>query len=465
MRNALLSAIALYALLDVGVLTPAPAPAQATASRAETTRGPVALSYDTYRLPNGLNVVLSRDTSVPVVAVNLWYHVGSADEDPGRTGFAHLFEHMMFQGSEHVGEDQHFKIVQEAGGSLNGSTNPDRTNYYEAAPSNFLETLLWLESDRMGFLLPAMTQQKLDNQRDVVKNERRQRYENQPYGLAQETIREMLYPKGHPYHHTTIGSMADLSAASMEDVQAFFRRYYTPNNASLVIRGDFDPAEAKRLVARYFGPIPQGPAVNRPQVAPVRLQEARYRVLEDRVQLPQLYQVWPTPARFAEGDAELDVLGLILADGKNSRLYRRLVYEDQLAQWVSASQNGQSLAGQFGVTVRAKAGVDLDRIEQIVNEEVERIRREPPSPREVERAVNNIEASFIRRLQSNLAVADQLNAYAVYTGNPGYLGEDLGRYRAVTPQAVQQAARQYLGTGRVVLSVVPQGKLDLQASP
>ena len=441
-----------------------PAVAQESAVRTETTRGPVALTYETYRLPNGLNVILSRDTSVPVAAVNLWYNVGSGDEEPGRTGFAHLFEHMMFQGSEHVGDDQHFKIVQESGGTLNGSTNADRTNYYQAVPSNFLEAMLWLESDRMGFLLPAMTQEKLDNQRSVVQNERRQRYENAPYGLAFETISETLYPKGHPYHHTTIGSLADLNAASMEDVQSFFRKYYAPNNASLSIVGDFDPAEAKRLVAKYFGPIPQGTPIDRPKPEPVRLDSAQYRVLEDRVQLPRYYAVWPTPALYQEGDADLDVLARVLADGKNSRLYRRLVYEDQTAQWVSASQQSRALAGQFGITVQAKPGVDLNRIQRAVNEELDRLRREPPTAREIQRVINNYETEFVQRMQSNLSKADQLNAYYTRTGDPGYIDEDLDRYRKVTPQSVQQVAQRYLGDGRVVLSVVPQGKTNLQAT-
>ena len=454
-RAALLLAIALGA----------PAHGQATAPRVETTRGPVTLTYETYRLPNGLNVILSRDADVPVVAVNLWYHVGSADEAPGRTGLAHLFEHMMFQGSKHIREDQHSRIVEEAGGAPNGSTNADRTNYYQAVPSNFLETVLWLESDRMGLLLPAITQAKLDNQRDVVKNERRQRIDNRPYGRASEIFLEAFYPEGHPYRHDVMGSMEDLNAASMEDVQSFFRRYYAPNNASLAIVGDFDPAEARRLVERYFGPIPAGPPIQRPAPAPVVITAPRYRLLEDRVQFPRLTLAWHTPARFEEGDAALEVLASVLSDGKNSRLHRRLIYEEQLAQWAPADQTGMSLAGQFGITVQANAAVDLDRIEEIVDEELARIRSEPPTQREVQRAVNNIEAAFVRGMQSNLSVAERLNAYFTYTGSPGYLDENLERYRAVTPQAVQEAARRWLGEGRVVVSVVPEGSPELAASP
>ncbi|MGI9189347.1 MAG: M16 family metallopeptidase [Longimicrobiaceae bacterium] len=429
----------------------------------QTVDQPVRISYETYELPNGMNVILSPDPAVPVVAVNLWYHVGSANEQTGRTGFAHLFEHMMFQGSENVGDDAHFRMIQEAGGTLNGSTNSDRTNYYEALPANFLERALWLEADRMGFLLPAMTQEKLDNQRSVVQNERRQRYENAPYGLASEKIAEALYPQGHPYSWTTIGSMADLNAASMEDVSQFFRTYYAPNNASLAVVGDFDPEAAKTLIARYFAPIPAGPTFERPAAQPVRPSGEQRLVLEDQVQLPRLYLTWPSPASFADGDAEMDVLASVLSDGKNSRLHRRLVYEEQIAQWVNANQYSRPLAGQFGITVQAKPGTDLSRIEQIVDEEVRRLQTEPPSAREVQRAVNNLESSFVRSMESTLGRADRLNAYYTWTENPGFIAQDFARYSRVTPASVQQAARS-LGSGRVLLSVVPKGQTQLQAA-
>ncbi|CAN5423387.1 hypothetical protein BH24GEM3_BH24GEM3_24670 [soil metagenome] len=463
-RTVMVPAVGLLAACAGGQAGQALASGTAPAVRAHTTRGPIQLSYETYQLPNGLNVILSRDTILPVVAVNLWYHVGSANEVPGRTGFAHLFEHMMFQGSANVGDDQHFARIQEAGGTLNGSTNPDRTNYYQAVPSNFLEMLLWLEADRMGFLLPAMTQEKLDNQRSVVQNERRQRYENAPYGLAVETMARALYPEAHPYSWTTIGSMADLNAASMEDVQSFFRTYYAPNNASLSIVGDFDPDQAKQWVAQYFGPIPVGGSIERPQPEPVRLEAEKRLLLEDRVQLPRLYVAWHSPPLFREGDAEMDVLANVLAGGKNSRLHRRLVYEEQLAQWVSASQFSRPMGGQFGITVQARPGVELSRIQRIVDEEVERLKSEPPTDREVQRARNNIESGYVQGMQSVLGRADQLNSYYIYTGNPGYVDEDLARYQGVTPQSVQQAVRQYLTEGRVVLSVVPQGQTQLQAT-
>jgi zinc protease len=441
-----------------------PVVAQRGAPQVRTVTAPVQISMETYKLDNGLTVVLSRDTSVPVVAVNLWYHVGSGNEEPGRTGFAHLFEHMLFQGSENVGDDEHFRLIQEAGGTLNGSTNTDRTNYFQAVPSNFLERVLWQEADRMGFLLPAMTQEKLDNQRSVVQNERRQNYDNAPYGLAFETLAAALYPAGHPYSWTTIGSLDDLNAASMEDVQSFFRSYYGPNNASLAIVGDFDPEQAKRWVQRYFGGIAAGPPIDRPRPQPVRLTEEKRVVLEDRVQLPRLYITWPTVAQYEAGDADLNVLGNVLAGGRSSRLYQRLVYQDQVAQFVNANQSSRPLAGQFSITVQARPGVDLSRVLAIVDEEVARLLAEPPTEREIQGARNNLEAAFIQRMQTNLGRADQLNAYATFTGDPAFIERDYARYSAVTPASVHEAARRYLVPNRVLLSVVPTGQTRLQAS-
>jgi zinc protease len=440
----------------------APAQAQVAQPREISLRTPVRLDLETYRLSNGLSVIMARDTSVPVVAVNLWYHVGSGDERPGRTGFAHLFEHMMFQGSQNVGDDAHFRFIQEAGGTLNGSTNTDRTNYFQAVPSNFLERVLWLEADRMGFLLPAMTEAKLDNQRSVVQNERRQNYDNAPYGLASETIAAALYPAGHPYSWTTIGSLADLNAASMADVQDFFRTYYAPNNASLAIVGDFDRAAARALVERYFGGIPAGPPIERPRPARVTLESEKRLVLEDRVQIPRLYLTWPTVPLFEEGDADLDVLAIVLASGRSSRLYRRLVLEDQLAQFVNASQGSRPLAGQFSITVQTRPGTELGRIARIVDEEIAKLVSSPPTDREIQRALNSLESSMIQRMQTNLGRADQLNSYLTFTGDPGYLERDFARYTRVTPTSVRAAAQRFLGPNRVVLSVVPRGQAQLQ---
>ncbi len=467
-RNAMRRHFLLTALpaLALAIWWAAPAAAQDSAvpSRTLTISHPVQLTVENYRLANGLNVVLSRDTSVPVVAVNLWYHVGSADERPGRTGFAHLFEHMMFQGSANVGDDAHFRLIQEAGGTLNGTTNADRTNYFQAVPSNFLERVLWQEADRMGYLLPAMTQEKLDNQRSVVQNERRQNYDNAPYGLAFETIAGALYPEGHPYSWTTIGSLEDLNAASLEDVQEFFRMYYAPGNASLAIVGDFDALQTRAWVERWFGSIPPGPPIERPSPPPVELAAERRLVLEDRVQLPRLYLAWPTPAQFEEGDADLNVLAIVLASGRSSRLHQRLVREDQLAQFVSSSQSSRQLSGQFGIIVQARPDVELTRIMHIVDEEVARLIAEGPTEREIQRARNAIEAAFIQGMQTNLGRANLLNSYATFTGDPGYLERDFARYSAVTPASVQAAARRYLVPNRVVLSVVPQGQTQLQAA-
>jgi zinc protease len=434
------------------------------AAQVRQTTGPVRIAYEQYRLPNGLNVILSQDRSTPVVAVNVWYHVGSANEAEGRTGFAHLFEHMMFQGSENIGDDAHFKMVQEAGGTLNGTTNVDRTNYFEAVPANFLERTLWLEADRMGFLLPAMTQQKLDNQRSVVQNERRQSYENQPYGLAQETIAAAMYPAGHPYSWTTIGSLKDLNAAAMEDVQGFFRTYYTPRNASLAVVGDFDPAQAKQWIARYFGDIPGGTEVTRPRPAAPTLAAEKRVVLEDRVQLPRLYLAWHTPARFAPGDAEMAMLGNILVGSKNSRLFQRLVYRDQIASAVFGGQGPRSLGGQFTLTIQAKPGVELSRVARAVDEEIARLKSTPPTARELERARTTLESELIQGYESALGRADALNQCYTFSGNPGCVDDRLARFRAVTPASVQDAARRFLTEGRVVLSMVPQGQTQLQVA-
>ncbi|MCA1624196.1 MAG: insulinase family protein, partial [Acidobacteria bacterium] len=311
------------------------------------------IKYQEVTLKNGLRVIMHEDHSTPIVAVNVWYHVGSKNEVAGRTGFAHLFEHMMFQGSKNYDND-YFTPLQEAGGTLNGSTNPDRTNYWEVVPSNFLELALFMEADRMGGLLEAMTMEKLNNQRDVVKNERRQNYDNQPYGTAGEKAVALLYPKEHPYHWTTIGSLDDLTAASMDDVKAFFRQYYVPNNASLVIAGDFDPKEAQKLVEKHFGSIAKGAAITRPNVPTPKLDKEIRVQYEDNVQLPRLYMSWHTVPRFDKDDAALNVLGLVLSAGRGSRLQSNLVYGKQIAQDASAFAPAQEIAGRFQITSTAR---------------------------------------------------------------------------------------------------------------
>jgi zinc protease len=425
----------------------------------------VSIPYTTFTLDNGLKVIVAEDHSTPVAAVNIWYHVGSGYEHPGRTGFAHLFEHVMFMGSRDVPQGQFDLLLENAGGSNNGSTTTDRTNYYEIMPSNAVPLALWLEADRMGTLLDSLTQSKLDTQRDVVKNERRQRYENQPYGLLFETAFDALYPPGHPYHWTTIGSMADLSAASLDDVKNFFRNYYTPNNAVLTIAGDVNTADVRRWVTQYFGWIPRGPTVTKPNVPIPPIPATRYITKEDRVTLPQLAMIWRGVPRFSRDEAALDVLSNILTNGKSSRLYKRLVFDQQVAQTVSAFDYANLISGDFWVIVRAKPGVGLDSMETAVNEEIAKIAATPPSTEELQRAVNGYETGFVSGLETVENKADQLNDYEYFAGDPGYISRDLARYRAVTAADVQRVARQYLeGKNHIVISFVPQGHTELAAT-
>ncbi len=420
---------------------------------------------ETFTLSNGLQVILHEDHSVPVVTVNTWYHAGSGDERVGRTGFAHLFEHIMFMGSQHVPTGDFDRLLEAAGANNNGSTNGDRTNYYEEGPANALPLMLWLDSDRMGFLLPEITPEKVDIQRGVVQNERRQSYENQPYGLAQENIASRLYPRGHPYSWTTIGSMADLTAATIEDVRSFFRTYYAPNNATIVIAGDITPRQARRWVEQYFGDVPRGPEVSRPQVAPFRLEQTIHHTLEDRVQLPRVYNAWHTVRAFHEDDAALDVLSTLLAGDRNSRLYRRLVYDMQIAQQVTAFHSSQRLDGALQVFATARPGHDLNELQRVMDEEIRRLAAEPPTAREVQRVQNQIEAQFLGQMERVGGKADNLNYYNYFVGTPDYFEQDLARYRRVSPADVQRVARQYLAqAARVVLSVVPQGRTNLQVT-
>ncbi len=425
----------------------------------------LSVSCEQFTLPNGLTVILHEDHSVPVIGVNIWYNVGSAREKPGRTGFAHLFEHIMFEGSGHVPEGKFDEWLEAAGGDNNASTSSDRTNYFENIPSNALELPLFLESDRMGYLLEAMSPSTVDGQRDVVKNERRQSYENRPYGTAFLTIEENLFPPDHPYHWPTIGSMEDLSGASYEDVVDFFKKYYTTNNASLVIAGDIDLKRTRTLVEKWFADVPAGKPVPPLAQQPVLLMEEKRLILEDKVQLPRLYLSWVTPALLTPGDAELDVFANVLAGGKNSRLYKRLVYDMQIAQDVSAFQQSRVLCSEFSIIVTARSGHALTEIENIVHEEVEKLKRAQPTQREVQRAVNQFEASYLDQLENIGQKADQINMYYVRTGNPNYFSQDVARYKAISADAVQAIARKYIrDDGRVILSVVPEGKRELAAS-
>jgi zinc protease len=420
------------------------------------------IPFEKYTLPNGLEVILHQDHTTPMIAVDTWYHVGSGDEKPGHTGFAHLFEHLMFMGSEHVPTGQFDQLLEAAGANNNGSTTEDRTNYYETMPSNALPLALYLDSDRMGFLLPALDSAKVDLQRNVVKNERRQRVDNVPYGKSDETILAALYPKGHPYSWPVIGSMADLSAATLADVKNFFRTYYAPNNATLVIAGDFNVDSAKALVKHYFGDIPRGPQIPpRPSPVPVVIPRDTFLVLQDRVQLPRVYYTWPSVKNFAHDDAALNVLASVLADGKNSRLYKRLVYDMQIAQDVSAYQNGERLAGYFQIIVTPRKGIAPARIDSLVRAELVKLQKDGITSRELARVQNSTRSDFLRSLATDLGKAELLNQYNYFVGDPDYVQRDAARYDAVTRADVQRVARMYLGKPKVVLTVVPDGMTAL----
>ena len=454
---------ALSVLLVMGAFAPA-ATAQGSASTAPGSGVP-RLAYEKSTLPNGLEVILHEDHSTPIVVVNTWYKVGSGDEKPGRTGFAHLFEHIMFMGSEHVPQGRFDKLLEAAGGNNNGSTTEDRTNYYESLPSNALPLALWLDADRMGHLLPVMDQAKLDLQRDVVKNERRERVDNVPYGKWRETVLAALYPPNHPYHWPVIGSMADLSAASLADVKQFFTTYYAPNNATIVIAGDFNRDSALTWVTRYFGGIPRGPAMPaRPVVPAVTVPRDTFLVLEDRVLLPRLFEVWETGRIYAPDDAPLDVLASVLAGDKNARLYKRLVFDMQVAQDVSAFNNSTKLDGNFNIIVTPKPGQTPTRMAELVKEEIDKVVKDGITPRELARALNSRRASFLDQIASVLGKSDRLAEYNYFAGTPDYIQQDAARYDRVTAADVQRVAAQYLTKPKVVLTVVPQGKTDLMVT-
>ncbi|HEY2898412.1 MAG TPA: pitrilysin family protein [Gemmatimonadaceae bacterium] len=416
----------------------------------------------TFRLANGLAVTLSEDHTAPIVAVNLWYHVGSANERPGRTGFAHLFEHMLFQGSAHVGANEHFEIVQRAGGTLNGSTWLDRTNYFETVPSNQLATALWLEADRMGQLLPAMTQQKLDTQRDVVKNERRWSVDNQPYGTWWERLPALAFPSEHPFHHSLIGSMEELSEASLEDIAQFFATYYTPDNAVLSIAGDFDPAEARALVEQFFGWIPRG--TGKPPLPPMELPahfgKWERQVVPDAVMLPRLFLGFRSPVFGSDAHYVATVLATVLGTGKGSRFQRALVREREIASEASAFTFDLAKGSDLLIAdVTARPGISADTLEAEVVREIDRIRAEGVTDDEVQRAVALLETALVSALQSAGDRADKLSMFATYLGDPALVNEQMDCYQRVTAAQVSQLAREMLGEdNRVSLVYVPAEK-------
>ncbi|MGA1998766.1 MAG: pitrilysin family protein [Terriglobales bacterium] len=421
-----------------------------------------AIKYEKYKLPNGLEVILSEDHRLPLVAVDLWYHVGPANERAGRTGFAHLFEHMMFQGSKHVKANEHFRLLEGAGASdINGTTEFDRTNYFETLPSNQLELGLWLESDRMGWLLDNLTGRNLANQRDVVRNERREG-ESQPYYLAEEGLIHEMFPKNHPYYAYVIGSHADVEAAEINDVRDFFKTYYAPNNASVAIVGDYDPKTIKALVEKYFGAIPAGPPVPKIDAVTPPITKERRAVITDKVQLPRVYMGWLTPAYFKPGDADADLLALALGGGKSSRLYRKLVYQKQIAQDVKAEQNSAMLGSIFEITATAKPGVKPEELEKAIEEELAAVQKEGITQAELERARNTIETRKIQGLQRLGGFggkADMLDLYNHYTGDPGYLPKDLARYRDATAESVKKLAQGLTANSRAVVYGVPGEKV------
>lgn len=425
----------------------------------------VDIPYRKFTLENGLQVVVHEDHSDAVVSVYVSYHVGSAREELGKSGFAHLFEHMLFQGSQHVGDEKHFEYVTEAGGTLNGTTNTDRTVYYETLPSNHLELALWLEADRMGWLLPALTQATLSNQIDVVKNERRQNYENRPYAQGRAVIAQALYPADHPYSWLTIGSHEDLSGASLDDVKSFFRRWYGPNNATLAIGGDVDFDNVRAQVEKYFGSIPRGPGVDSPAPRPVTLDAVKRVVLEDRVQLPQLTFAWPSaPERTAE-NAALEALAAVLSANKSAVLDRALTVDEQLASNVSASQDGQELAGTFQISVRAQPGVTLDSLEERVQALLVKLDQDGVDPAALERALRRYESDFVRRMETVAARTGVLAESNALGGSPDAYQSEMAQRRAVTAADVQDVLRRFvLGRPAVVLSTVPMKKREMAAT-
>lgn len=422
------------------------------------------IPIETYKLPNGLTVVLSEDHTAPIVAVNLWYHVGSANEREGRTGFAHLFEHMLFQGSADVGSNEHFELVQRAGGTLNGSTWLDRTNYFETVPSNQLELAIWLEANRMGFLLPAMTQQKLDTQRDVVQNERRWSVDNQPYGTWWERLPALVFPPEHPFHHSLIGSMAHLDAASLDDIAQFFSTYYTPDNAVLSIAGDFDVAETRRMIERHFGIIPRG--AGKPPLGEMHVPDtfgsARREVVEDEVMLPRLFLAFRTPVFGSPDYYVASVTSAILGLKKGSRLQRSLVREQQIASDATAFTYDLAKGSDMLVLdVTARPDVSLETLEQGVHAELDRLVVEGVTDAEVTRAIALIETDLIAVLQSAGDRADRLSMFATYFDDPFLVNEQTARYRAVTTDRVNQFVRERLGlSNRASLIFIPKDGAD-----
>jgi zinc protease len=423
------------------------------------------IPYEKYVLPNGLTLVVHEDHSDPIVHVDVTYHVGSAREEIGKSGFAHFFEHMMFQGSDHVADDEHFKIVTESGGTLNGSTNRDRTNYYETLPSNQLERALWLEADRMGFLLDAVTQKKFEIQRATVKNERGQNYDNRPYGLAGENVAKNLFPYGHPYSWLTIGYIEDLNRVNVNDLKNFFLRWYGPNNAVLTVGGDVSAKQVVTMAEKYFGSIPRGPEVTKTQVPTPVLDKDRYVSYEDNIRFPMLQVVFPTVPNYHPDEAPLDALAEILGGGKNSLFYKNFV-KAQLAVQANASHPATELAGQFTMTVLPFPDKRLDSTEALVRRTLSEFEKRGVTDDDIAQFTATREAQLIDGLSSVSGKVSQLAAFQTYLGNPNYLPQELKRYKSVTKADVMRVYNQYIkGKNAVILTVYPKGKPEIVAKP
>ncbi|MCB0429292.1 MAG: insulinase family protein [Flavobacteriales bacterium] len=453
----------LSAFMLAGLVGFAQAPSTKLLEKVDKKGDEIVIPYSKYKLPNGLTLLVHEDHSDPVVHVDVTYHVGSSREDIGKSGFAHFFEHMMFQGSDNVADEEHFKIVTEAGGTLNGTTNTDRTNYFETVPSNQLEIMLWLEADRMGYFLDAVTQEKFEVQRATVKNERGQNYDNRPYGLVSEKLGEALYPYGHGYSWTTIGYIEDLNRANLDDLKKFFLRWYGPNNATLTVAGDVDTKNVVKLVEKYFGPIPSGPEVKNPEKPKVTVDKDRYISYEDKVRFPLLYMAFPTVPNYHPDEAPLDVLSDIIGGGKNSIFYQNFV-KSQKARFASVSHPCSELSGQFDVVVSPFPGTSLKDMEALARTSLAEFEKRGVTDEDIQKFVASHESQVINGLASVSGKASQLASYQTFTGNPNYIAKDLERYKKVTKEDVMRVYNEYIkGKSCVILSVVLEGQKELRA--
>jgi len=415
------------------------------------------IDYERYQLDNGMEVILHSDTTVPLVAVDVWYHVGSGNETPGKSGFAHLFEHMMFQGAKHIGKDVHFEKLRKIGASsVNGTTNTDRTNYFEVVPSHHLETALWLESDRMGYMLDLLDETSLGNQRDVVRNERRQRYDNVPYGKERFAIAAALYPEGHPYRYLTIGRHEDIEGATLDDVRAFFLKWYVPSNATVTLAGNFELEDGKALVEKWFGSFPKLPRPEaEPPPTPAIAKTERQEIDDPFARLTRLHYVWMSPKNLAEGETELEILASVLAARGWGRLHRLLVIDEEVAQGVSAYQSGKLFSGEMHIVVTVKPGHTVDEVEPLIERVLDEVRNEPITEAELHRVINRSESGFVWGLEELLTRAERLQYFNHYTGDPGYTAKYLETMRTRTPEDIHRVAAEVLGRPRVEVVTRP----------